>query len=338
MQNNRIVLANQLIETNKYNNIDNTIRNAIVEVYGIDKSILDMAETNVIIRNRYMCRVIDVINELHTMGYNPKTETIAKTETIENTTVAEVPTETILGTNGTIESTNEAFEIELEDSEDESFLLQTTQNTIVVPTKDLIKLKGTDFRVVLGISAISNVENNTLSGKNKRYISIDKVDKNMDKLCKTIDISPSQFRKHIRTLLKADSDEFRLVEKMHNDKMVKCYEIEYDKGGFITVPIEKAKSLLIGGSNHCIKLYSNLLWLCNENGEFVEKELTQSYLATLMGYSKRSEEIIKIATKWLEGANLIKTEKVWVSETIFKDGLPIGSKPKNKIYYSIVVD
>lgn len=77
----------------------------------------------------------------------------------------------------------------------------STQN-VVLPTKELIRIKGTDFRVLLGISTISNVGNFTKSGANSRYASLKKVDRNMSKLCKQMNISPSQFRKHMRTLLK----------------------------------------------------------------------------------------------------------------------------------------
>lgn len=79
--------------------------------------------------------------------------------------------------------------------------ISTTQINIVLPTKNLIKKKDTDFRVLLDISLISNVDNNTLSGSNSRYCSIKKLDRNTKKLCEYIGISISQFRKHIRKLL-----------------------------------------------------------------------------------------------------------------------------------------
>ena len=212
----------------------------------------------------------------------------------------------------------------------------TNQSSIVIPTKELIGIKGTDFRVITALSVISNVENNTLAGSNKRYISFGKVDRNMEELCKAVGVSQSQFRKHLRALVKHKSNEFKVVEKDYNDRKVKCYEIEYDKGGFVNVPVDKVESLLAGGSNHCIKLYANLLWLCNQDGEFVERELTQGHLATLMGLSSNMDRVVRIATKWLEGAGLIQTRKVWDSGTIVDEyGLPMGSKPKTKIFYSI---
>ena len=221
----------------------------------------------------------------------------------------------------------------------EKRIFNTTQNTVVLPTKELIKIKNTDFRVLLGLSTISNVDNVTKSGANTRYVSLKKVDRNMDKLCKQINISPSQFRKHMRTLLKNNCDEFKIVDREHNGEVVKCYEINYVEGGFITIPYAKVEKLIIGLSNNCIKLYSNLLWLCQKDGKFIDKEISQIFLLELMGLTHGSERILKIATETLEECNLIKTKKVWESESILNDeGLPIGSSPKRKIYYSIVTE
>lgn len=211
----------------------------------------------------------------------------------------------------------------------------STQN-VVLPTKELIRIKGTDFRVLLGISTISNVGNFTKSGANSRYASLKKVDRNMSKLCKQMNISPSQFRKHMRTLLKKNSDEFKIVDVDYNGEVVKCYEINYVEGGFVTIPYDKVEKSLISLSNNCIKLYSNLLWLCKKDGEFIDRHISQENLLELMGLSKNSERILKVATETLEERNLIKTKKVWESETVLNEEcLPIGTSPKSKIYYSI---
>lgn len=212
----------------------------------------------------------------------------------------------------------------------------STQN-VVLPTKELIRIKGTDFRVLLGISTISNVGNFTKSGANSRYASLKKVDRNMSKLCKQMNISPSQFRKHMRTLLKKNSDEFKIVDVDYNGEVVKCYEINYVEGGFVTIPYDKVEKSLISLSNNCIKLYSNLLWLCKKDGEFIDRHISQENLLELMGLSKNSERILKVATETLEERNLIKTKKVWESETVLNEEcLPIGTSPKSKIYYSIL--
>ena len=221
----------------------------------------------------------------------------------------------------------------------EKRIFNTTQNTVVLPTKELIKIKNTDFRVLLGISTISNVDDITKSGANTRYVSLKKVDRNMDKLCEQINISPSQFRKHMRTLLKNNSDEFKIVDREHNGEVVKCYEINYTEGGFITIPYAKVEKLIIGLSNNCIKLYSNLLWLCQKDGKFIEKHISQETLLELMGLSKTSDKTLKIVTETLEECKLIKTEKRWMSKTIINnEGLPVGDNAKPHIYYSIITE
>lgn len=224
----------------------------------------------------------------------------------------------------------------LKDLEEKQILLKTTQNNIVIPTGELIKNKNTDFRVLLSISTISNVGNNILSGDNSRYCSLKKIDKNMKKICKTIGISPSQFMKHVRTLLENNSEEFRLVEKEYNNQKNICYEMNYKKGGFVIIPLKKVESLLLDGSNNCIKLYANLIWLCTKDGEFIERELTQDYLAELIGLSLSTHKAVRTATRCLEEMGLIKTRKVWESETILVNGTPKLSKPKSKILYSII--
>lgn len=241
------------------------------------------------------------------------------------------------GFNNTYTNTYDSIEEHEEVEQEREFKLKTTQRNVVVPTNELIRQKNTDFRVLLSISAISNVDNNTISGENCRYCSLEKLDRNIDKLCKAIDISVSQFRKHLRALLKHNTDEFKLVEKEYNDKKVKCLEINYLRGGFVIIPLEKVDRLLWDGSNNCIKLYCNLLWLCVKDGDFVERELTQDYLAELMGLSSSTVKVVKIATTWLEESGLIKTRKAWETKTIVKNGELHSSKPISKIYYSIVV-
>lgn len=215
--------------------------------------------------------------------------------------------------------------------------IKTNQNNVVLPTNLLIKKKNTDFRVLLAISLISNVDNNTLSGSNSRYCSIKKVDRNMKNICDTIGMSPSNFRKQLRVLLKHNTEEFKLVKKVNKDKVVHCYEINYKAGEFVIIDIKKAYSILKSGSSNSIKLYANLLWLCVKDGEYIERELTQDYLAELMGLSPKTPKAVRIATKCLIQLGLINTTKVWESDTLIKDGMPIGSKPVSKIFYSIVL-
>lgn len=91
------------------------------------------------------------------------------------------------------------------------------------------------------------------------------------------------------------------------------------------------------GSSNSIKLYANLLWLCVRHGEYVERELTQDYLAELMGLSPKTQKAVRVATNNLKDLDLINTKKVWESDTIIKNGMPMGNKPVSKIYYSIIL-
>ena len=74
-----------------------------------------------------------------------------------------------------------------------------------------------------------------------------------------------------------------------------------------------------------------------KDGEYIERELTQDYLAELMGLSPKTSRAVRIATKYLIQLGFINTTKVWESDTLIKDGMPIGSKPVSKIFYSIVL-
>lgn len=216
-----------------------------------------------------------------------------------------------------------------------SRIFRTTQNNIVIPTKNLIKIKNTDFRVLLLLSVISNVDNNILSGSNTRYCSLRKVGNNMDKMSKTISITPDHFKRQINTLLKCGSDEFKLVEVERNNKKQYEYQIQYEKGGFVTIPYETVEKILLGLSNTCIKVYVNLLWLCIKDGDFSERQITQKYLAELMGLS--SVRAVKIATETLEKQGLIKIKKEWQVDTKVIDGKMI-TNPKETIVYSIVLE
>lgn len=56
-----------------------------------------------------------------------------------------------------------------------------------------------------------------------------------------------------------------------------------------------------------------------------------------MELSPNTRRIITKATEWLEDENLIETRKEWLSETLIDDyGMPFGSSPRLKIYYSII--
>lgn len=219
------------------------------------------------------------------------------------------------------------------------FYFENGQNSIVIPTKELIKMKDTDFRVLLGISGLTNCEDVTEEGDNTRYIDLKKLDKYIIDLTKTIGIDISNFNKKIRTLLKKKSDEFKLVQYI-NDKgdSVNCYEINYESGGFVTIPKTKAERCLLSLGNNPVKLYCNLLWLCQFDGKFKPTHIPQQNLATLMGLSPNSDKTIRACTQTLINQDLIEATKIKETvTTIDKNGFPI-SQVREKIYYNIIVE
>ncbi len=214
-------------------------------------------------------------------------------------------------------------------------LFDTTQERVVIPTNELIKEKKADFRVLLAISTISNVERFDFKGDNKRYVSLDKFNRNKKVICESIGISTSQLNKHINTLIKCGSEEFKLVEYEHEGEKVWCYEINYKAGGFVTIPYDKVEKLVVGLSNNCIKLYSTLLWVCCKNGEIVEKAITQEYLLKQMGLSTSSQKVLKIATDTLREVGLINVRKEMETDTLVENGVVKSSKPKTIMFYSV---
>ena len=219
------------------------------------------------------------------------------------------------------------------------FEFDTTQSSIVIPTNYLIKQKDCDFRVILGISGISNCDDITKKGGNTRYVTLEKLDKHNINMCKTIGIDVSNFNKKLRTIIKKKSDEFKVVKKIgSNGKEVFCYEINYEPGGFVTIPKAKAERCLLTLGNNPIKLYCNLLWLCQKDGIFRDTHVPQSTLATLMGLSPNSRRIVEASMQTLINQDLIKVYKVRETvTTIDGSGLPT-SKTTEKYYYNIIVD
>ena len=220
-----------------------------------------------------------------------------------------------------------------------TFSFNTSQTNVVIPTKDLIKHKDVDFRVLLGISGISNCDDPYKEGDNERYVSLNKLDRRAKDMCETIGIEISNFNKKLRTIIKKKSNEFKVVERQGlNNTKVKCYQIDYEAGGFITIPVTKAERCLLTLGNNPIKLYCNLLWLCQKNGEFEPTHVPQQTLATLMGLSPSSRKIVEASMQSLINNDLIDVYLEQEIQTVInEEGLPI-SKPVTKYYYDIIID
>ena len=218
-------------------------------------------------------------------------------------------------------------------------LFGTTQIKIPVPTKDFITDKTTDVRAYLAINAMSNVDDCTQVGRNVRYTSLRKYNNNKKEMKEYIGLSDKQINRHLNTLLGKNSKEFQLVKRQYNGEVVDCYQMEYEVGGFVTIPVDIVKKMLIKLGNVPIKLYLTLLWICadKENGGYKETLATQKYILEKMGYSARSTDTIKIATDALIETKMIRTRDVMSSKTEVKDGKIISSTPKTEKYYTILI-
>lgn len=218
-------------------------------------------------------------------------------------------------------------------------LFGTTQIKIPVPTKDFITDKTTDVRAYLAINAMSNVDDCTQVGRNVRYTSLRKYNNNKKEMKEYIGLSDKQINRHINRLLTKNSKELQLVKREYNGEVIDCYQMEYEVGGFVTIPVEIVKKMLIKLGNVPIKLYLTLLWICadKEKGGYKETLVTQKYILEKMGYSTRSTDTIKIATDVLIETKMIRTRDVMSSKTEVKDGKIISSTPKTEKYYTILI-
>lgn len=214
--------------------------------------------------------------------------------------------------------------------------IKKRQRDVILPTGELIKIKGSDFRLLSIISMLGEVENNIISGERYIYTSHENFNKNIKWICKILNMKLGQVRKILRNLLEYESDEFCVVEKEVKDEKQYFYKIKYKEYKFVSVPYERLETMVTELDSNCIKLYCNLLWLCVEDGEFVERQVTQSYLLELMGLSKNSIKIIKSTTDKLLEYGFINIRRDWIVDTEFRNGVPVTTTPKEVLYYSIV--
>ena len=213
---------------------------------------------------------------------------------------------------------------------------RTTQENIVIPTNELIKKKGSNIIVLTCISAISNVDIWDKSGENSRYCSVSKINNNLNSISKITGMDRAKIIRAVRKLVKFGSDEFKEVSREYNGREVVCAEINYKRGGFITISCETLERLLWNRiSQNAFKLYINLLWLCkdNVNDRFIEKKLNQEYLLKLIGLSSTSARSIRKAEEELINLNLIEIRTEW------EKGLTTLSEVANPIrkkYYKVL--
>lgn len=213
-------------------------------------------------------------------------------------------------------------------------LLNTTQTSVVIPTNEIIKNKNSDLRVLACISAISNVDNWLKQGDNSRYCSVNKLNNNLDNICKLLSLDRVMLMRRVRSMISLESEEFKTVKREFNNIKTSCIEINYSSGGFITIDSEILEKLVSTLSEKAFKLYVNLLWLCkdNEKNKFIERQLTQDYLLELIGLSKNSGKSIRRYEKELVDNNLveIRTRREIEFSNDFNYSTPVTKK-----YYKI---
>ena len=212
---------------------------------------------------------------------------------------------------------------------------RTTQNNIVIPTGKLIKAKSIDIRILACMSAVSNVANWAISGSNTRYITVEKVNKNIGMIAKCLEIKPKKVKEQIENMLKLRTNELELKYSVDEEGSVDArFEINYINGEFITIPYDMFEHTAFNLSSRAFKTYCNLRWICFNKYTlaFEERAITQEYLLQLIGLSGSSKRAIRNITNELIELELISIRKSYIHEhDLFGKGVT-----KEVIYYSIV--
>lgn len=212
---------------------------------------------------------------------------------------------------------------------------RTTQNNIVIPTGKLIKAKSIDIRILACMSAVSNVANCAIIGSNTRYITVEKVNKNIGIIAKYLEIKPKKVKEQIENMLELRTNELELKYSVDEEGSVDArFEINYTNGEFITIPYDMFEYTAFNLSSRAFKIYCNLRWICFNKYTlaFEERAITQEYLLQLIGLSGSSKKAIRNITNELIELELISIRKSYIHEhDLFGKGVT-----KEVIYYSIV--
>lgn len=205
-------------------------------------------------------------------------------------------------------------------------ILTTTEN-VIIPTKHLIREK-VDLRVIGCINAISNTDNCMQRKDYKRFCTIKKINNNLKNFEELLNINRVGILERIKKATSLESDEFYFNK---DDARI---EINYSDGGYIVLGDLEFEYLVKNLSNNAFKLYLNLLWICrDEEGNLVERQLTQPFLLESIGLSKNSKRLMLEAEKELVSLDLIKVRVE--REVEFSEDLTI-TKPKTKKFYKVL--
>lgn len=108
---------------------------------------------------------------------------------------------------------------------------RTTQSNIVIPTGKLIKAKSIDIRILACMNAVSNVDNCAKIGSNTRYITVEKVNKNIGIIAKCLEIKPKKVKEQIENMLGLRTNELELKYSVDEEGSVDArFEINYING------------------------------------------------------------------------------------------------------------
>ncbi|MDO5291600.1 MAG: hypothetical protein Q4F05_02500 [bacterium] len=215
----------------------------------------------------------------------------------------------------------------------------TTQNYVPIPTKELILRTDCDFRILIIVCILSNVDMYMQAGDNVRYMSLSKFDRNLDRMHKLLGLSKKRIRNELKKLLDQGSSEFSLVVREYKGITIHCIQVQYKAGGFVRVPIDDIHDKLLKCSSKAIKMFINLLWLCwdRSSSSYIETLVYQDTLLKNMGYKPSSRSIITDASKELEHVGLIRIRREYDCKTIVVDGEISVSTPKKQCFYSILI-
>lgn len=197
------------------------------------------------------------------------------------------------------------------------------QNHIVIPSRYIIQRKKAPVYLLCGISmkSGSGAEGYMMSGQGEGTRIMDT--RFYGDLCNILKkyrgLSQSTINKDLKNMLQLDIDEFRFVNnKTPKGRDKYCYEINYDRGGFVLADISIMDYLLRTKSNISIQLYLNLLWICRNGWT----KVTRKEMCTTLGLSEKSEKMIKKALDELIESGIVQMRKSYKEETIMDNNMP----------------
>ena len=145
---------------------------------------------------------------------------------------------------------------------------------VVIPMGELIRNKDCDFRVILGISGLSDCDG---------CVSY----KELNSLHSLIGIDKSNFNKKLRVLIKKKSNEFKLVNGKKCCSSDSVYKIDVINDNYIKIPRNICDFMLSNLSNNAIKLYCIIIYLSHGKDKLNDISLSQPVLCSCMGLSPK---------------------------------------------------